>query len=402
MGPESPAGPALTKNQAGYIAGLMKVLKFSIPEIFFGRGSLAYAGMCARNLGARKVFFVSDPGLEAAGWVEKVEEILKEEGLDWFYYSNVVPNPRDTHIEAGADRYREEGCDVVMALGGGSPMDTAKGIALLSSNGGKVRDYEGANQIHRPLPPMVFIPSTAGGGSDVSQFAIITDSQRMVKMAVISRTLVPNVSIIDPFILTTNSEELIIESAVDALAHAVESYLSKIAFSLTTGHSLKAIRLIFQYLPVALSTGSLDALEQLSVASTSAGMAFSNASLGLEHALAHSLGGMLDTVHGRIHPVLLPPVMRYNLPRCVDKLADIGKIILGGHKKTPRDTAVAGIEKFEELFDSLDVPTRLSEIVADRHTLPKVCERALQDACLLSTPREVTYAEMLNICEKAW
>lgn len=380
----------------------MNVRKFSIPEIFFGRGSLKYAGVCARCLGAAKVFFVSDPGVERCGWVKKVFEVLEGEKLDWFYYSNVSENPRDFQIQEGAQLYKEESCDVVMAVGGGSPMDTAKGIALVASNGGKVHDYEGANRIQCPLPPMVFIPSTAGSGSDISQFAIITDTQRHVKMSIISRTLVPNISIIDPMVLSTKSQELIIAAAIDALAHAIESYVSRISFPFTEIQSLKAIDLIIKNLPVALETRSLEPLEQLSIASTAAGMAFSNASLGLEHALAHSLGGMLDIVHGLIHPVLLPHVMRYNLPVCVDKIADIGEIILEKRLSTPESTAMEGIERLEEYCRSLNIATRLRDIVSDYSKLPQVCQMAIYDSCLITNPRSATWEEMLKICEEAW
>ncbi len=380
----------------------MTVRKFSLPEIFFGRESLKYAGGCARILGAERVFLVSDSGLEKAGWVEKVFEILETEKLDWFYYSDIVANPRDFQIQKGARLYQEQGCDVVMALGGGSPMDAAKGIALVASNGGTVHDYEGANRIQRPLPPMVFIPSTAGSGSDISQFAIITDVRRCVKMSIISRTLVPNISIIDPLILGTKPRDLIISSAIDAFSHAVESYISRIAFPFTEVQSLKAIDLIIRYLPRALKEPCPDVLEQLAIASTAAAMAFSNASLGMDHALAHSLGGMLDVVHGLVHSVLLPPVMRYNLPACEEKLADIGRIILGKRRRTSRSTALAGIEKLEENFASLKIATRLRDIVSDRSTLPQVCKTASRDACLLTNPRSADWEQMLEMCEEAW
>lgn len=380
----------------------LNVRKFSIPEIFFGRGSLQYAGVCARRLGAEKVFFVSDPGLEKAGWVEKVLDVLREEKLDWHYYSEVVANPRDHQVQEGALRYREEGCDVVMALGGGSPMDAAKGIALVVSNGGTVHDYEGANRIQHPLPPMVFLPSTAGSGSDVSQFTIINDVKRSVKMSIISRTLVPNISIIDPNILTTKTRSLIIAAAIDALAHAVEAYVSRLASPFTEIHSLKAIELIIKHLPEALETRSPDALENLSIASTSAGMAFSNASLGLDHALAHSLGGMLDVVHGLIHPVLLPHVMRFNMEARPGKIADIGEIILGRRYGSDRETALRGIEQLESYCHTLKVSTRLRDIVSDRSTLPRVCQMAVHDSCLLTNPRRATADEMVEICERAW
>ncbi|MFZ7124569.1 MAG: iron-containing alcohol dehydrogenase [Desulfobacterales bacterium] len=380
----------------------MNVRKFSIPEILFGNGSLQYAALCAKRLGGEKVFLVSDAGLERAGWVEKLLETLRKERLHWIYFNAVSANPRDHQVDDGVRRYREEGCDVVMAIGGGSPMDAAKGIAMVASNGGKVQDYEGANRIQRPLPPMVFMPSTAGSGADISQFAIITDMRRQVKMSIISRTLVPNISIIDPELLTTKTDELIISSAIDALSHAVESYISTIASTLTETQSLRAIDLIMKYLPVALEERSMTALEKLSSACTSAAMAFSNASLGLDHALAHSLGGKLDVAHGLIHPVLLPPVMRFNLPVCVEKMADIGEIVLGRRNGSAEATAMEGIERLEAFFEGLDISTRLRDIVRSRDALPQVCEMAAYDACLITNPREATVADMIEICEASW
>jgi alcohol dehydrogenase len=380
----------------------MDVRKFSIPEIILGPGSLKYAALCARRLGAQKVFLVSDPGLERAGWVERIYEILVEEKLAWHYFSDVVSNPRDRQVLAGAARYLQEGCDVVMAIGGGSPMDAAKGIAIVASNGGRISDYEGANRIQRPLPPMVFMPSTAGSGADISQFTIITDTWRQVKMSIISRTLVPNISIIDPDVLTTKPNELIIAAAIDGLAHAVEAYVSQIAYTLTEMQSLKAIDLILEYLPLALEYRSKEALEKLSTACTFAAMAFSNASLGLDHALAHSLGGKLDTAHGLIHPVLLPGVMRFNLPACQTKMAAIGEIILGRRLQDDEQTARAGIDKLTEFFNSLNISTALRDIVKDAQALPQVCRMATQDACLITNPREATWEDMLRICEACW
>jgi alcohol dehydrogenase len=383
--------------------GYFHIHKLSLPETIFGRGSVKYLGVCARRLGARKVFLVTDPGLEATGWVDLVLEILERDGLEWVYFSDVVANPRDFQIERGAELYREAGADVVVALGGGSPMDAAKGIAVLAGNGGRIHDYEGANRIHRPLPPMLFAPSTAGSGSDISQFAIVTDVARQVKMSIVSRTLVPNVAIIDPLVLSTKSDELIVAAAIDALAHAIESYVSVIAFPLTEAHSLQAIRLIMENLRPAVEERSLDVLDRLAIASTSAAIAFSNASLGMVHALAHSLGGMLDVVHGLVHPVLLPPVMRYNLPASPEKMATVGEILLGGRRRTsPEATALAGIERLEEFCRSFGIPTRLREVVSDYSLLPRVCQTAQHDSCLLTNPRPADWEDMLATCEEAW
>jgi len=380
----------------------MEVRKFSIPEIIFGRGSLRYTGLCARRLGAEKVLVISDAGLEAAGWVDRVTEFLDEEKLPWVYYGDVSTNPRDYQIEKGAALYKEQGADVIIGLGGGSPMDAAKGIALVVSNGGRVHDYEGANRIHRPLPPIVLIPSTAGSGSDITQYAIITDVQRRVKMSIVSRTLVPNISIIDPLVLLTKTRTLIVAAALDALCHGVESYVSNIASPFTELQSLKAIQLIMQHLKTAADSRNLDDLEQLSTASTAAGMAFSNAGLGAEHAITHSLGGMFDMLHGLVHPVLLPQVMRFNLPACPEKMAAIGEIVLGKRHRSVQSTALAGIEKLEAFLHSFECPVLLREIVGDRAVLAKLCQMAVNDVCLLTNPRDATWEDLLQVCEEAW
>ncbi len=345
---------------------------------------------------------VSDPGLEKVGWVDHLTETLEQEKLRWVYFNDIVSNPRDFQVERGAAIYKEEAADVVIALGGGSPMDAAKGIALVASNGGQIHDYEGANRIQRPLPPMVFIPTTAGSGSDLTQFCIITDVRRKVKMSIIGRSLVPNVSIIDPLLLQTKPQNLIIASGIDALAHAIESYVSRIATPFTELQSLQAIRLILEYLETALETRSLDSLQQLSTASTAAAMAFSNAGLGADHALAHSLGGMFDTLHGLVHPILLPPVMRFNLPECKEKMANIGEVVMGKRLRSDESIALAGIERLEEYCESLHVNIHLRQIVGDASQLPELCKMALNDACLLTNPRSATAEDLLRICEEAW
>jgi alcohol dehydrogenase len=382
----------------------MDITKFAIPEIIFGRGSLNHAGQCALRLGAKKVLLVSDSGIEEAGWVQQLMAVLRKEGVEWVYYPGVTSNPRDFEVEAGAKFYLENGADVIIAIGGGSPMDTAKGIAIIASNGGRIRDYEGANRVKRPLPPMMLITTTAGSGSDISQFCIITDVERAVKMSIITRTLVPNISIVDPLILQTKSEILIIQSAVDALAHAIEAYLSTIASPFTEMQSLKAIDLIIRHLPRAAQTKSLDCLEQLSIASVAASMAFSNASLGAEHALAHSLGGHFDMRHGVIHPILLTAVMRFNLQGAEEKLAAIGRVILDKKIGSPRDTALAGIEKLEEFFGSFRVPQKLREEISEdeKHFLKPICQMAVNDACVLTNPRPPSWQDLLAICEEVW
>lgn len=380
----------------------MGIYKFTIPEIIFGRGSLEYAGVCARQLGASKIFIVSDAGVEAAGWVEKLMAVLRHEGLDFVYFNDVAPNPKDYQVKKGGELYRQSGADVVLALGGGSSMDAAKGVALVVSNGGEIKDYEGANQVKNPLPPMIFIPSTMGSESNISQFAVITDVDRRIKMTIISRTLVPNISITDPNLLGTLSRELLLAPLFDALAHAVESYLSPLANPLTEVQSLKGLDLLWRHSRPALRTLRLDDLEQLAVAGLASGMAFTNASVGLGHALAHALGGMYDVVHGVSHALLLPSVMRYNLPVCQEKMAVIGRILTGGRQKSDQATAEAGIAALEQFREEIGLPTQLRAVLPDNTMLPKMSRNAAKDICLLTNPRSATWKGILNLYYGAW
>jgi alcohol dehydrogenase class IV len=380
----------------------MDAYKFAIPEIIFGRGSLKYASICAQQLGASKIFVVSDSGVEKAGWVDRLFEILRAQDLDFTYFNDISPNPRDFQVRNGAKHYEETESDVILALGGGSVMDAAKGIALVVSNKGNIRDYEGANHVKNPLPPMVFIPTTIGSESNISQFTVITDVDRRIKMTIISRTLVPNVSITDPTLLGTLNRELLIAPLFDSIAHAVESYVSPLASPLTEVQSRRALDLLIRHLRPALDEFQMDDLEQLAVAGACSGMAFTNASVGLGHALAHALGGMYDVVHGIAHAMLLPSVMRYNLPSCTSKMATIGKIITGKSFATDEATAQAGIEALEELRAEIGIPARLREILPDNTMLPAMSRNAAKDICLLTNPRPATWKEILNIYYGVW
>lgn len=380
----------------------MPSTKFAIPDVIFGRGAITHLAQCAKRVGAKRSFLVSDQGVEDAGWVGLVKGILRANDLDCVYFNDVNSNPRDKQVQDGVVVYREGQCDVVIAIGGGSPMDAAKGIATIVGNGGEIKDYEGANRVMRPLPPMIFIPSTAGSSSDISQFCIITDMERRVKMSIISRSLVPSISIIDPQLLVTQDRSLILAAGIDALAHAIESYVSKLASPFTELQARNAIRLIIANLESAAEDKDIEALEQLSIASTSAGMSFSNAGMGDLHALAHALGGLCDVLHGWVHPTLLPSVMRYNLPSCMSKMGEIGRLITGSNAGSDREDALMGISRLEQLFEDLKLNTKLRTLVPDKADLVHVCNMAINDACHLTNPRPASPDDLMSICEEAW
>jgi len=377
--------------------------KFEVPEIIHGPGALAKIGQCAKRLGGEKILLVTDPGLVKAGWVDAAIGYLKAEDLQYVVYDDVVSNPRDFQVLEGADLYLREGCDVIAVVGGGSPIDTGKGIAILVSNNGIIHDYEGCNLVTQPIPPMVCAPSTAGTGADVTQFAVITDTTRKVKMTIVSRAIMPEISLVDPCLLKTKSPELIAATGMDALTHAIEAFTSSLSWILTDPHAIHAIELVHAHLLEAARHKTREALHGMSIASLEAGIAFSNAILGAVHALAHPLGGYYDMHHGVANAVLLPTVFRHNTQYALEKYALIAQALgVDIRNISPEDAAQAALEKIEELIADLGLPPRLSQLGVRLEDIPTMAELARQDVCLCTNPYCYTKTEIEIIYREAW
>jgi alcohol dehydrogenase class IV len=379
------------------------LLKFDVPEVIFGLGALSKIGQCAKRLGGEKVFLVTDPGIIEAGWVDETIKYLEKEDLKYVVYDNVVTNPRDFQVETGAQLYLQKECDVIVTVGGGSPIDTGKGVAILASNFGSIHDYEGCNKITHPIPPMVCAPSTAGTGADITQFAIVTDTTRQVKMTILSRAIMPDISLIDPRLLHTKPRDLIASTGVDTLTHAIEAYVSSLSWPLTDPHAIHAVELVMQHLPTAVKSKDMEALEGMSIACLEAGIAFSNAILGAVHALAHPLGGFYDMHHGTANSILLPVVARRNLEHSPDKYARIA--VAMGVKANGQSTTELGlqvIEIIERLLADIELPTRLSQLGVKREDIPRMAEMAQQDVCLLTNPCSYSKEEIEAMYLEAW
>lgn len=377
--------------------------KFEVPEIIFGRGLLAQVGPCARRLGGKKIFLVSDQGLFDAGWVDRAMHSLLEAGLTFVYFDQITPNPRDLEIEAGAKEYSRQGADVIVGLGGGSAMDAAKGIAILAANGGSIRDFEGHDRIQRPLPPLVLCPTTCGTGSDVSQFAIVTDSERRCKMTIMGRCVAPDISLTDPNTLATLPEEFVCSTATDALSHAVEALFSVASSTLTDVNALRALRLISQSLVKGVRERGLCDLENLARASLHAGMAFSNSLLGIVHALAHPIGGYYDASHGSVNAVLLPEVIHYNLPVVAEKLSEIAHAFGCPEAQEGPSSAAEAVEgRVTGLLEACGAPRSLKSLGVEREDLPAMARNALKDICITTSPRQADEDDLLGILQRAY
>ncbi|ACV63716.1 iron-containing alcohol dehydrogenase [Desulfofarcimen acetoxidans DSM 771] len=382
---------------------VVHITKFVAPEIIFGLGALSQVGDSVLRLGARKVFVVTDEGVSSAGWVDTALDSLKEVGIEYECYSDSTSNPKDVEVASGVEAYRLAGCDAVLAVGGGSPIDVAKAVAAVASNGGRINDYEGVNRIIHPLPPMVVVPTTAGSGSEVSQFAMIVDTNRKVKMTIISKSLVPDIALIDPVVLQTKDAELTAVTGMDALSHAIEAYTSLAATPLTDVHAIEALQTIANNLRSSVaSRTNLKAKSAMAMASLQAGLAFSNAILGATHAMTHQVDGLLDLHHGKTNAVLLPYVMEFNMIASTDKFVRIaeafGECVRGMSSWAAAERAVHAVRR---LTRDIGIPKNLTALGLNGSYIPQLVKSALNDACLITNPRDVEEEDLTEIFRKA-
>ncbi|MBA2555164.1 MAG: iron-containing alcohol dehydrogenase [Geodermatophilaceae bacterium] len=380
-----------------------RVSKFLVPEIVFGHGALSEAGFAARRLDARRVFIVTDPGIIEAGWLAELQQHLDDVGLPHVVWHGVTPNPKDHEVAAGHLVYQASGADVIIGLGGGSVIDAAKAIAVLSSNGGQILDYEGVDRVTQAIPPLIMIPSTSGTGADLSQFCVITDTVRKLKATLIGRALVPNISITDPRLLVTMPEDLNAATGLDALTHGIEAYVSRAASPLTDVHALTAIRLVsgnlLRTIDVPLDTGARAGMAQ---ASLEAGLAFTNAILGATHAMSHQVGGALDLPHGVVNGVLLPHVMRFNAGAHPEPFVPIAQALgLAVETMSAEDAAHAAADRVRELANSVGVPKGLGDLGVTEEDIAQLSINTLGDACLTTNPRDASVDDVTAIFRAA-
>ncbi|MCK9150343.1 alcohol dehydrogenase-like regulatory protein ErcA [Methanobacterium alcaliphilum] len=377
--------------------------KFVTAEFIFGNGARLLAGRYAKNLAAKKILIVTDPGIVKVGLVDELSDLLNNENLEYEIYDNVNPNPRDHEVMEGAEIYSSEECNLIIALGGGSPMDCAKGIGIVSSNNQHILEFEGVDQVSMPSPPLICIPTTAGTSADVSQFAIILDTKRQVKIAIISKATVPDAALIDPGSTMTMNIALTANTGFDALIHSIEAYVSNASSHITDLHALDSIKLVSEnIIPVLGDLQNIELRSKMMMGSLEGGLAFSNASLGLIHAMAHSLGGLKDLAHGECNAILLEHVIDFNFDSEIKKYTKISQamgINIDGLNHTQVKEEL--ISHIKNLKETAKIRGNLSNLGVKEEDIEDLARMALNDPCVVTNPVRPTVQDIEEIFRNA-
>ncbi len=369
-------------------------------EITFGPGAVERLGASVKKQGGKKVLVVVDPGFAKGGAFEKVTRSLRQEGLSFAVFDQVEPEPRTVIADRGGEMARKEKCDFVLGVGGGSAMDTAKAAAVLATNGGQAKDYQGMDKVARPGLPKGMVPTTAGTGSEVTFTAVFINEEEKKKGGINSPYLYPQMSVLDPELTVTLPAAPTAFTGMDALAHAVESYTSLAASPVSEIFSLEAIRLIGKSLRRAVEKGSdLEARGNMLLGSLLAGVGLANAGVTAVHSLSYPLGGRFRVPHGVGNGLLLPAVMEYNVFSRMDKFARIAEM-MGEEIKglSVREAAISAVESVKRLSRDIEFPQRLSDLGIPESALPIIAEEGLKvTRPLENNPRPVSREDAINI-----
>ncbi len=359
-----------------------------------------------KTLNAKRPLVVTDKGVVGAGLVECLSGVLKSSSIDYAVFDNVEANPTMPSVHEGADLYTSEKCDAIIGLGGGSPMDAAKAIGVKATHEGDIIQYtrRGGKPVQDIIPPLILIPTTSGTGSEVTRFSVLTNVDEHIKMVIATPVITSDVAIVDPALTKSKPPSVTGPTGMDALTHAVESYISNKSTTLTETLALKAIELIGSNLRQAVANGeNMEARANMILASMAAGMAFGNSSVGTVHAVAHALGGFFNVPHGVANAMMLPYVMRYNLIACPSKFEDIA-IALGENIEglTEMEAAWRSVEAVESLSEDIGIPKNLKDVGADPARLDDLVNESEQQGAYPMSPRVPTREITQKMFEEAF
>lgn len=366
---------------------------------YHGNGAINAIPDELKNRGLNKVLVASDPDLIKFGVTKKVTDILDGAAVDYKVFSDIKPNPTIENVQAGVAAYKEYGADGIIAIGGGSSMDTAKAIGIIINNPdfADVRSLEGVAPTKRKSVPIIAVPTTAGTAAEVTINYVITDAEKNRKMVCVDVHDIPVVAVVDPDMMSTMPKGLTAATGMDALTHAIEGYITKGAWELSDMFHLKAIEVISRSLRAAVDN-TKDGREGMALGQYIAGMGFSNVGLGIVHSMAHPLGALYDTPHGVANAIILPTVMEYNAPATGDKYKYIAKAmgVNGVDEMTVEQYRAAAIDAVKKLSEDVGIPSDLKEIVKPED-IPFLAQSAYDDACRPGNPRDTSVEEITEL-----
>lgn len=380
--------------------------EFLVPgHIITGAGALNAAEKIFPTMG-KKALVVTDPVMIKLGNCAKVEAALKQEHVPYAVYSDIVGEPNNIMIENGLRKYREEGCDFLIAIGGGSCLDSMKAIGALAVKGGDIADFFGKT-IDVEMPPMAAIPTTAGTGSEATQFTIITDTRKDVKMLLKGPKLIPSLAVIDPQFTMTAPPAVTANTGLDALCHCVEAYTSRKAQTLSDTFAVSAVKRIFANLPIAYHDGSNQEVRiQMSVAALEAGIAFNNSSVTLIHGMSRPIGALFHVAHGLSNAMLMNVCLTFALPGAYDRFGDLGRAIgVADASDTDQVAAEKFLDALKKLVAEMEIPTPEAYGI-DRETfmnaIPKMAHDAMESGSPQNTIRDITVEQVSDLYRQLW
>jgi len=378
---------------------------YSPTKVTIGLNAASQAASEARQFGGAKVLIVTDPGVVQADLIKPVELSFRSDDVGYVVYDGVEPEPPARVIDRGAEIFKSEGCDLVLGLGGGSSLDVAKGISIMAANKGKILDYCGMDQVPQKGAPMILMPTTAGTGSEVTRVLVLTDEEQNTKNVVFSPYVLANAAIIDPLLTVSMPPTVTADTGMDAMVHAIETYVSMNATVFSDILAERAIALIAENLPIAWAKGAnIQARCNMSLAATLAGMAFGSGGLGAVHALAYPLGTEYHMTHGRTNAIMLPHVMRYNLAGNPVKYGRIAELMgRDTDSFTALEAAELAVEAVEDLLDAINVSCRIKDYGIAEADLPKLAAGGMKQARLfVPNPRDLKEEDVVSIYKEAY
>lgn len=383
----------------------MAVNRFVLNEMsYFGRGSREMLGSEIIARGYEKILVVTDKNIVEVGLIHKVLDVLGKNRINYEVFSDVKANPTVQNVQDGVMKCKSAMADVIVAIGGGSVIDTAKGISIVMNNPefSDIVSLSGTANTKKKGMPIIALPTTAGTAAEVTINYVITDPETQTKMVCVDPHDIPVLAIIDSELMESMPTSLAAATGMDALTHAIEGYITKGAWELSDMFHLRAIQLIFASLPKAINERSTAAIENMGLAQYVAGMGFSNVGLGIVHSLAHQLGAVYDTPHGLANAILLPHVMRFNGEVCYERFRRIlNSLGIDARRMSKEEVIDTFVSRLKLLSVSVGINQTLKDVGVKEEDIPMLAEKALKDACTPGNPREVTKEDMIAIYKAA-